>query len=209
MVRQRVRGLPLEQIVGWAEFAGLRIAIEPGVFVPRRRTELLLRQALRLAPAATSGCRAVLRFGRRWRSLWRRHCRSRAVRHRYRPGCGAMRPPEFGSTSPGQPPSSKATSMSHCRRHWSGRVDLLLANAPYVPTDSIALMPPEARLYEPRVALDGGSDGLDVHRRIIAGATRWLAPHGRLLVETSRNQAPAKRCRLRALWAGGPGRHLR
>jgi release factor glutamine methyltransferase len=71
----------------------------------------------------------------------------------------------------------------------SGRVDLLLANAPYVPTESIALMPPEARLYEPRVALDGGADGLDVHRRIAASATHWLAPHGHLLVETSRNQA--------------------
>jgi release factor glutamine methyltransferase len=70
-------------------------------------------------------------------------------------------------------------------------VDLLLANAPYVPTDSIELMPPEARLYEPRMALDGGSDGLDLLRRIIAGARRWLAPTGRLLVETSRNQAAA------------------
>jgi release factor glutamine methyltransferase len=52
-------------------------------------------------------------------------------------------------------------------------------------------MPPEARLYEPVVALDGGSDGLDVQRRIIAGARRWLAPNGRLLVETSRSQASA------------------
>ncbi|HKN43526.1 MAG TPA: putative protein N(5)-glutamine methyltransferase, partial [Propionibacteriaceae bacterium] len=71
----------------------------------------------------------------------------------------------------------------------TGRVDVLLANAPYVPTDSIALMPPEARLYEPRIALDGGPDGLDVHRRIASGALRWLAPHGHLLVETSRRQA--------------------
>ena len=72
----------------------------------------------------------------------------------------------------------------------TGRVDVLLANAPYVPTDSIALMPPEARLYEPRIALDGGPDGLDVHRRIASDAIRWLAPHGHLLVETSRSQAP-------------------
>jgi release factor glutamine methyltransferase len=50
-------------------------------------------------------------------------------------------------------------------------------------------MPPEARLYEPRVALDGGADGLDVQRRIAADATHWLAPHGHLLVETSRSQA--------------------
>src|SRR4029453_7720022 len=72
-----------------------------------------------------------------------------------------------------------------------GRVDLLLANAPYVPSGSIRLMPPEARLFEPRLALDGGSDGLDVLRRIVAGAKRWLAPGGRLLVETSRSQTPA------------------
>src|SRR4029453_1796345 len=73
----------------------------------------------------------------------------------------------------------------------AGRVDLLLANAPYVPSGSIRLMPPEARLYEPRLALDGGLDGLDVLRRIVAGATRWLAPGGRLMVETSRSQTPA------------------
>lgn len=45
-----------------------------------------------------------------------------------------------------------------------GRVDILVANAPYVPTESIRLMPPEARIHEPRMALDGGSDGLDVQR---------------------------------------------
>jgi release factor glutamine methyltransferase len=71
-----------------------------------------------------------------------------------------------------------------------GRVSLLLANAPYVPTEAIGLMPPEARLYEPRVALDGGPDGLDVLRRVIAGAGEWLAPGGHLLVETSPRQAP-------------------
>jgi release factor glutamine methyltransferase len=89
------------------------------------------------------------------------------------------------------PPASvlrKATSMTHCqRRCWS--VDVLLANAPYVPTESIALMPPEARIYEPRMRLDGGADGLDVHRRIAAGAKRWLAPEGHAMVETSRSQA--------------------
>ena len=67
----------------------------------------------------------------------------------------------------------------------------MLANAPYVPTAGIALMPPEARDHEPRTALDGGGDGLDVHRRIAAGAAGWLAPGGRLVIEVSRAQAPA------------------
>ena len=71
-----------------------------------------------------------------------------------------------------------------------GRVDVLAVNAPYVPTDEIAMMPPEARDHEARVALDGGGDGLDVHRRVAASAREWLAPGGHLLIETSRRQAP-------------------
>jgi release factor glutamine methyltransferase len=70
-------------------------------------------------------------------------------------------------------------------------VDVLVANAPYVPTDEIALMPPEARDHEPAVALDGGADGLDVARRVMAVAPRWLAPAGVVIVETSRRQAAA------------------
>jgi release factor glutamine methyltransferase len=69
------------------------------------------------------------------------------------------------------------------------RVDVLVVNAPYVPTDAIATMPPEARDHEHRVALDGGHDGLEVQRRVVAEAPAWLAPGGRLLVETSRGQA--------------------
>lgn len=71
------------------------------------------------------------------------------------------------------------------------RVDLLLANAPYVPTSEIDLMPPEAREHEHAIALDGGVDGLDLHRRVIAGAPTWLAPGGRLLIELSGEQASA------------------
>jgi release factor glutamine methyltransferase len=65
----------------------------------------------------------------------------------------------------------------------------VVANVPYVPTEAIALMPPEARDHEPRVALDGGGDGLDVARRVIAAAPDWLAPGGSLLFETSESQA--------------------
>ncbi len=71
-----------------------------------------------------------------------------------------------------------------------GRVAILAANVPYVPTGEIAFLPPEARAHEPRVALDGGPDGLDVLRRVAAGAPDWLAPGGHLLIETSERQAP-------------------
>jgi len=72
-----------------------------------------------------------------------------------------------------------------------GRVSLLVANVPYVPTGEIGFLPPEARAHEPRVALDGGADGLDVLRRVAAGAAEWLAPGGHLLIETSKRQAPS------------------
>jgi release factor glutamine methyltransferase len=71
-----------------------------------------------------------------------------------------------------------------------GRVDVMLANAPYVPTDAIALMPPEARDHEPAVALDGGPDGLDVQRRVASLSPGWLRPGGHLIIETSERQAP-------------------
>jgi release factor glutamine methyltransferase len=70
-----------------------------------------------------------------------------------------------------------------------GRIDILLANVPYVPTGAVATMPREARDHESRVALDGGADGLDVFRRVVSGAPDWLARGGALFVETSAAQA--------------------
>ena len=71
-----------------------------------------------------------------------------------------------------------------------GRIDVLICNAPYVPTSQIAFMPAEAREHEALLALDGGTDGLAILRRVAAGAPAWLAPGGVLLVETSEQQAP-------------------
>jgi release factor glutamine methyltransferase len=70
-----------------------------------------------------------------------------------------------------------------------GRVSLVAANAPYVPSSAIATMPREARDHERRAALDGGADGSDLHRRICAEAPRWLAPGGYLVIEAGRAQA--------------------
>jgi len=188
MVERRVAGQPLEHVLGWAEFLGLRIAVDPGVFVPRRRTEFLAGQATALAPAGA----VVLDLC----------CGSGAL--------GAA----LAAAVPGvelHAVAIEAAAAGCARRNLAaaggqvylgdlyeplpaglrGRVDVLVANAPYVPTESIGLMPPEARLHEPRAALDGGPDGLDVLRRVAAAAPAWLAPAGHLLVETSARQAPA------------------
>jgi release factor glutamine methyltransferase len=188
MVQQREAGTPLEQIVGWAEFAGMRVSVDSGVFVPRRRTELLLQLALVLAPSrpivvelccGSAALSLALASALSDSELYAVDIDRAAARCASR---NLARLPTFTDVLQGDLYEPLPPSLA-------GRVDLLLANAPYVPTDSISLMPSEARLYEPRIALDGGSDGLDVQRRIAAGATRWLASDGHLLVETSLGQA--------------------
>jgi release factor glutamine methyltransferase len=185
MVERRVGGLPLEQVLGWAEFLGLRIAVEPGVFVPRRRTELLARHAAALARrgsvvvdlcCGSGAVGAAVHAAVPGIELFAVDIEPAAVRCARRNIVGAV---YEGDLYEPLPDSVR------------GRVDVLVANAPYVPSGAVDLMPPEARLHEPLVALDGGADGLDVLRRVIADAASWLAPGGRLLFERSGRQVPA------------------
>ena len=189
LVSARVAGTPLEHALGWAEFSGLRVTVGPGVFVPRRRTELLVRSARELArPGAvvldlccgSGAVAAALAAGSGKEAepleVWASDIDPNAVRSA-RANLGDERVLE-GDLYDALPDTLR------------GRIDVIVVNAPYVPTEAIATMPPEARLYEAPIALDGGDDGLDVQRRVIAEASEWLAPGGRLLIETSELQAP-------------------
>jgi release factor glutamine methyltransferase len=204
MVDQRAAGQPLEHVVGWAEFCGLRIAVDPGVFVPRRRTEFLVRQAAVLARRQSLERQGLDRPGLDRPVVVDLCCGSGAV--------GAALAATLGRIELHAADIDPAAVR--CARHniaaagagtdrvyegdldrplpatLRGRVDILVANAPYVPTDEVGLLPPEARVHEPRAALDGGADGLDVLRRVAAAAPRWLTPGGHLLVEASERQAP-------------------
>jgi release factor glutamine methyltransferase len=185
MVDRRVAGEPLEQILGWAWFHGRRIAIEPGVFVPRRRTEFLVDLAVPLVRpggvvldlcCGSGAIGAAIADGPDI-DLYAVDVDPAAVR------CARRNLPPAAHVYAGDLFEPLPASLR-------GRVDMLTANVPYVPSDQIATMPPEAREHEPRVALDGGADGLDVLRRVAVAATGWLAPGGHLLVETSEDQAP-------------------
>jgi release factor glutamine methyltransferase len=188
MAAARVAGAPLEQVVGWAAFCGLRIAVAPTVFVPRRRSELLVRVGLEaLRPGdvvvdlgcGTGAIGAALLAAEPGLEVWAVDLDPAAV------ACARRNlPPDRvreGDLYAALPETLR------------GRVSLVAANAPYVPTAAIATMPPEARDHEARLALDGGADGLEVQRRVIAAAPDWLAPGGRLLVETSVRQAERTR----------------
>jgi release factor glutamine methyltransferase len=195
MVGQRVAGLPLEQVVGWAEFCGLRITVAPGVFVPRRRTEFLVRQAVALAPpgavivdlcCGAGAIGAALAAAVDGAEAHAADIDPAAVR------CARQNLPG-GHVYQGDLYDPLPAGLR-------GRVAVLAANVPYVPSEQIGFLPPEARAHEPRAALDGGSDGLDVLRQVAAGAAGWLAPGGHLLSEISDRQVPQAEA---ALVAGG------
>ncbi|WP_443677256.1 putative protein N(5)-glutamine methyltransferase [Myceligenerans indicum] len=255
MVSERVGGAPLEQVVGWAELHGRRWSVTPGVFVPRRRSELLITEALAhlrgrqaaavpesgRSPDAVPGAgtpdspgsgagRVVPRPGARPEGVVvvdlccgcgalggsvaldlvgdgidvalhasdadpaATACARDNLAAAAEPGLSTARPAADG---PG-PPAGRLAAVVHdgdldapLPGSLRGHVDVLLCNAPYVPTDAIALMPREAREHEPLLALDGGADGLGVLRRAIAAAPGWLRPGGAMLFETGHDQAGA------------------
>ena len=226
MVSRRAAGLPIEQVLGWAEFYGLRIAVDPGTFVPRRRTEFLVAQAALLGRGDGVGPGGTVLA--RGDDPPEPPAHGGVVHPLVPPG-----PPSTPPTRPrvvivdlccgtGAVGAALAATVDRAEVHavdidpdavrcarrnvpghvyqgdlyeplpgrLRGRVDILAANVPYVPSGEIGLLPAEARAHEPLVALDGGADGLDVLRRVAAGAPAWLARGGYLLIETSERQAP-------------------
>lgn len=187
MVQRRIAGEAPEHIVGFAEFCGLRIALSPDVFIPRQRTAALVEQAVRLcAPGRVvvdmcCGSAAIARVIASRVAGVEVHAAdiepaAVACAHENLEGIGAVYQGDLVAALP---------------RSLRGRIDVLVANVPYVPTDELRLMPAEAREHEPQVTHDGGADGLSVFRRLAEAAAEWLAPGGSILSEINDEQADA------------------
>jgi len=189
LVARRVAGEPLELVLGWVDFLGRRLRVATGVFVPRRRTELLARTALAEAAARTRprGGSAVVVVEMCCGVAPVAACLPQGVEaHAADISADAL---DCARTNAPRAALHQGDLFDALPRGLRGRVDVLVANAPYVPTDRVADLPPEARDHEPRAALDGGTDGVDLHRRLAAAAPEWLAPGGVLVVETGRSQS--------------------
>ncbi len=194
LVAQRVQGTPLEHVLGWAEFQGLRVAVSPGVFVPRQRTAFLVDRAVELVRARTGHpmivdlCCGSGALGMALATIVAAEGRTVTLAAAdidpVAVECARRNLTPLGS------PVYQGDLFEALPEELRGCIDILLCNTPYVPSAMIAQMPPEARDHEPRTALDGGSDGLDIFRRVAADAASWLAPGGHLLVESSEDQAP-------------------
>ena len=201
LVARRARHEPLQYLLGEAEFCGIVIEVGPGVFIPRPETEALVDRALALGPSdvatvldlcAGSGAIACA-LGRRrpeW-TVWavertapaadcaRANVRRLGLEGRVRVLEGDL----FGPLG-GRVPA--------------GAVDLVVANPPYLAAPILPTLSVEVRDWEPRTALDGGADGLDVIRRLLDAAPDWLRSEGGLLVEIGEEQGPAARALVRA-----------
>jgi release factor glutamine methyltransferase len=222
LVERRCAGEPLEQVVGFADFCGVRVRLRPGVFVPRLRSELLVR-------VATEELRGRARNDARVTGETHRAAGDDAtVTAGEQPAAGGtgQHPGPLvvdlccGSGALGLAVREKvsgidlhaadldpvavacATDNLGANVHHGdlftalppelrGRIDVLLANVPYVATRHLPFLPAEARDHEPRTALDGGDDGLTILRAVLAGAGTWLAPGGLLLSEITEAQATA------------------
>ncbi|WP_062519019.1 putative protein N(5)-glutamine methyltransferase [Demequina silvatica] len=181
MLARRIAGDPLEQVVGWVAFAGLRIPVAPGMFVPRRRTELVARLASAAAPPDGVVVDLCCGVGAIAVAVAAARPDVTVVAADVDPAAVAL---AAASLAPYRA-SSLVSDVDAALRHLDGTVDVLAACPPYVPTAAIPLMPREARDHEPRRALDGGPDGARLQRAVLAASSRLLRPGGTVVVETS------------------------
>jgi release factor glutamine methyltransferase len=189
LVGQRAERMPLQYLLGFEDFHGLRLAVTPAVLVPRPETEGLVQWALEILRDQPTAVIADIGTG------------SGAIACALARSLVALRVLAVERSLP-----ALAVALLNVRTlGLSGRVkllagdllepfglgglDLVIVNPPYIPSAVLASLPPEVSGFEPREALDGGPDGMAVIRRIVTGAPAVLKPRGWLMMEIGEEQA--------------------
>lgn len=202
MVARREAGEPLEHVVGWTDFRGIRFAVDEGVFVPRARSGFLVEEAASLIRCMSgSGCAVVVvdlccgvgAIGGALAAelpqvdLHAADIDPRAI------ACARINLATLGGAV------HRGDLFAALPRRLRRRTDMVVASPPYVPTAEIRLLATEAREYESILALDGGADGTDMVGRIARGAREWLSPDGCLALEVGDSQIDRVALRLEDL----------
>lgn len=200
LLQQRALRRPLQHLIGTAPFLEHAIEVTPDVLIPRPETEVLVQHALERARerrvptlrildfATGSGCIAIalahalptaridaLDISGAALDVARRN----AVRH----GCAERIQFHIGD-------GFEALSNSGLKPGTQGLFDFVVTNPPYIPSGDIAGLDAEVRDHDPRLALDGGDDGLDFYRRLARESVLWLKEGGVLLAEYGDGQGP-------------------
>jgi len=190
MLGRRVDGLPLEHVLGWAEFCGLRIAVDPGVFVPRRRTEFLAARAVELAGTRPGRVLVDLCCGSGAIALAIAQEVPRARVHAVELSEDAL---VWTARNMARIPAGQRVALHQgdartALAELDGQVDLVISNPPYIPLEEWEHVATEAREYDPQLALFSGQDGLDMIRSLERTAHRLLRPGCWVAVEHSDQQ---------------------
>jgi release factor glutamine methyltransferase len=181
MVARRETGEPLAWITGGVTFLGRRIIVHPGVYVPRPQTEALARRAIELLPEEGVAVDVCTGSGAIAAVMAEARPQARILATDIDPGacrCAAANGVEVlvGHLADPLPPDLR------------GRLDVVVAVVPYVPSDEMVYLPRDVRTHEPGLALDGGPGGTVVLEEAVRAATRWLRPGGSLLLELGGSQ---------------------
>ena len=208
--RHRRTHEPLQYLVGRCPWRDLELPVAPGVLIPRQETELLVDLALELLPAAPpisrwadlgtgSGCLAIAL------------ARSLPTSQGFAVEASAEAQAQAGANLARWHLQGQVTLLAgdwwQPLQPWWGGLDLVVSNPPYIPSAALAGLEPVVRDHEPRLALDGGPDGLTALRSIVAGALQALAHGGLLLLEHHHDQSEAVGELLRAGGLERPGAH--
>lgn len=186
LVVRRVAGEPLAWVTGSVEFAGCRVRVHPGVYVPRWQTEPLVRRAIDLLPEDGLGADLCTGSGAIALALAHAHPRARVLASELDPvacKCAKENGVDVYAGHLDDP-------LPHELR---GHFDVVIAVVPYVPSEEFDFLPRDVRDHEPLLALDGGPGGTQVLEQAVRAGARLLHPGGWLLLELGGDQADALR----------------
>jgi release factor glutamine methyltransferase len=184
LLERRLTGEPLAWITGVADLCGVRVRVAPGVYVPRWHTEAVAERAAQRLPEdgtaidVCTGCGAIAAV------LQARRPRARVLAFDLDPSAVACARANGVDAHPGDLLDSAGPDLD-------GAVDLVTGVVPYVPTPELGLLQRDTFTFETELAYDGGTDGLDLARRVVGGAARLLRPGGALVLELGHGQAAA------------------